>query len=77
MLRAAPETPATAAQLFPAQAAFSDHPLDPVLDRALTPVANAIAWLCRQARVVHPGWMSLYLVYIVLTLALLLLWSLR
>jgi len=61
---------------FPATASFSDHPRDPVLERFLRPAAEAVAWLARGLRVVHGGWVHLYLLYVALTFAALLLWSL-
>lgn len=62
--------------LFPATASFSDHPRDPVLERFLRPAAEAIAWLARGLRIAHGGWVHLYLLYVALTFAALLLWSL-
>jgi NADH:ubiquinone oxidoreductase subunit 5 (subunit L)/multisubunit Na+/H+ antiporter MnhA subunit len=68
--------PSTAGRLFPSTAAFADHPRDPVLERLLQPLGNAAAWCCRQARVAHPGWVHLYLLYLAVTCILLLIWSL-
>jgi hydrogenase-4 component B len=75
-LRDAADAAARADRLFPASAAFSDHPRDPVLDRLLQPIGRAGAWCCLRLRVVHPGWIHLYLLYLAVTCFLLLLWSL-
>jgi len=67
---------ADAVRLFPSQAAFANHPRDPMLERILHPIAQAGAWLCVLLRIAHPGQLHVYLLYLALALIALLLWSL-
>lgn len=76
-LKVADERPAEPAGLLPQEASFHDHPRDLILDRLLTPLGNIVAWCCLRVRIMHHGHMPIYLLYIVVTMILLFLWSIR
>jgi hydrogenase-4 component B len=59
--------------LFPQATQFSSHTPDAVLDRLLTPLFRASAWLCRRLRAIFQnGEIAFYLLYFVLTIIALL-----
>jgi NADH:ubiquinone oxidoreductase subunit 5 (subunit L)/multisubunit Na+/H+ antiporter MnhA subunit len=76
-LKVTDERPAEPVGLLPQEASFHDHPRDMVLDRLLTPIGNIVAWCCLRVRIMHHGHMPIYLLYIVVTMILLFLWSIR
>ena len=63
--------------LFPAAAAAETHPGDPVLDRALMPGLNRVSRALALARFIQAGRVQVYLLYVVATLVVLLVWSAR
>lgn len=59
--------------LFPESKHFFCHTPDVVLDRMLIPAFRGAGWLCRQLRAMcHNGSMSLYLLYVLLAVVVLL-----
>ncbi len=61
------------AELFPDAASFSSHTPDAVLDRMLTPLFHALAWLFRRTRaLIQNGALAIYLLYVALTVMALL-----
>lgn len=73
-LRPSVEAPALAAS-FPEKAAFHSHVPDGVLDRALRPLVSLGAWLAARLRPLQQGSVHLYLLYVLLAVVVLLLWS--
>ncbi len=60
--------------LFPEDADFESHVDDTVLEQALWPATNAVAWLFSWGRYLQSGSLQAYLMYILVVLVFLLLW---
>jgi hydrogenase-4 component B len=60
--------------LFPEAASFHSTVRDGVLDEGVLPAFRGIAWLCGWFRVFQQGSIQAYLLYIILTLLVLLIW---
>ncbi|MCI0448022.1 hypothetical protein L0152_32990, partial [bacterium] len=61
--------------LFPKNASFESHVPDPILDRLLVPAISRWRNLMEYARVIQAGRIQVYIVYVVATLLILLIWS--
>src|SRR5262249_15748400 len=59
---------------FPGKKEFHSEVPDTVLDRALRPGANWLAWLASWSRIVQQGSIQAYLVYFFAVLVVLLFW---
>lgn len=59
---------------FPKSARFDSHVPDGVLDRAVFPVAGLVARAFTRLRFIQRGNVHLYLLYVVATLLILLVW---
>jgi hydrogenase-4 component B len=73
-LRPRTQQPATLA-LFPQPTQFKSDVQDPVLDEAIVPSFRLVGWLASGMRWIQRGGVQSYLFYIVLTVFLLLAWS--
>lgn len=62
---------------FPARATLSVTASDRVLDTVLTPIFEAIARLCDSLKIMQHGRIHLYILYMLVTLILLLVWGLH
>lgn len=60
--------------LFPRTSMFQSDVPDAVLDEGLLPTLRGGAWLCGWARVFQQGSIQMYLLYIIVTLLVLLVW---
>lgn len=65
------------AGLQPAPTRYRSRVPDPVLDRILAPVAWLVLWCVGRLRLAQHGYLNIYLLYVVITLIVLLAWSLR
>jgi hydrogenase-4 component B len=61
--------------LFPKDGSFESHVPDPILDRLLVPAISRWRSLMEYARVIQAGRIQVYIVYVVATLLILLVWS--
>lgn len=62
---------------FPARASLEVTASDRVMDMVLTPIFEAIARLCDSLKIVQHGRIHLYILYMLVTLILLLVWGLH
>jgi len=64
-------------QYFPASAAFKTHTLDVGFEKIYRPVFDGVKQVCARFAVLQHGSMHLYVLYIVITLLVLLVWQMR
>lgn len=63
--------------LFPLRSSFHSHVPDTVLDRGMIPFAHGWSWLAGCIKRLQTGHIQLYLLYVVATLVLLVVWMLH
>ncbi len=62
--------------LFPKPVGYEERVPEPVLERVVMPLSRGMAWIAGRVRVLQGGQVSVYLLYVAITLIALLAWTL-